>query len=77
MFFISILFSCYIVSSSNITSVYSMEHIRGVEKNNHIMSSRQLNLPLVIQEVRKFDDPLFFPAPIFLVQTSRYRTDKQ
>ena len=28
----SILFSCYITSSSNITSVYSMEHILGVEK---------------------------------------------
>ena len=24
-----------------------------------------------------FDDLLFFPAPIFSVQTSRYRTDKQ
>ena len=26
------LFSCYITSSSNITSVYSMEHIPGVKK---------------------------------------------
>ena len=42
-----------------------MEHIPGVKKNNHNMSSRKLNLPLKIQGVHMFDDPLFFPAPYF------------
>ena len=30
-----VLVSCYITSSCNITSVYFMEHIPGVKKNNH------------------------------------------
>ena len=42
-----------------------MEHIPGVKKNNHSMSSRKLNLQLIIQGVHMFDDPLFIPAPKF------------
>ena len=37
-----------------------MEHIPGVKKNNYSMSSRKLNLPLIIQGVHMFDDPFFF-----------------
>ena len=40
------------------------------------MSTRKLNLPPKIHGVHMFDDPLFYPAPIFLVQTSRHRIDK-
>ena len=42
-----------------------MEHIPGVKKNNHSMSSRKLNLPLIIQGVHMFDDPLFFQPEYF------------
>ena len=63
--FVIFLFSLHVTTSSNITSVYSMEHIPGVKKNNHNMSSRKINLPLIIQGVHMFDDPLFFAALIF------------
>ena len=59
--FVIFLFSLHLTSSSNKTSVYSMEHIPEVKKNHHSMFSRRLNLP----GVHMFDDPLFFPAPIF------------
>ena len=62
--FVIFLFSLHVTSSSNITSVYSMEHIPAVKKKDN-MSSRKLNLPPIIQREHMFDDPLFFPAPIF------------
>ena len=41
------------------------------------MSTRKLNLQPEIQGVHiMFEDPLFFPAPLFLVQTSIYRIDQ-
>ena len=66
IFFIFLYFSLHVTFSSNMTSVYSMEHIPGIKKNNHIMSSRKLNLPLIIQGVHMFDDPLFFSSPNIL-----------
>ena len=59
-----IVMNLHVTSSSNITSVYPVEHIPGV-KNNHNMSYRKLNLPLKIQGVHMFDEPIFFTAPIF------------
>ena len=62
--FVIFLFSLHITSSSNITSVNSVEHIPGVKEQSQ-MSSRKLNLPLKIQGVHMFDEPIFFTAPIF------------
>ena len=36
------------------------------------MPFSKLYLPLKIQGVHMFDDPVFFPVAIFRVQTSRY-----
>ena len=64
LIFVNFYFSLHVTSSSNITSDYSVEHIPGV-KNNHNVSSRKLNLPLKIQGVHMFDEPIFFTAPIY------------
>ena len=59
-----LLFSLHVTSYSNITSVYSVEHIPGVKKTITI-SSRKLNLTLKMQGVHMFDGPIFFLALIF------------
>ena len=48
--FVIFLFSLHVTSSSNITSVYSVEHIPGVKKQS---------------QIDMFDEPIFFTAPIF------------
>ena len=53
----------FIFTSRNIlTSVYSLEHIPGVKKQSQ---NTKLNLPLKIQGVHMFDEPIFFTVPIF------------
>ena len=64
------LFSCYITSSSNITNVYSMEHIPEVKN----MSTRKFNVPLTY--VHMFDDPLFLQPQYFECKQADYRIDK-